>query len=168
LLVIKKITLWRPRHDRTVKSFLQEVAQHMVTAFNIRIAVAQHTNTCNQIFNFCQNFWVGCSPAALMDKLPLNPEFHSGISEDTNCLGCDNFVTGLTNISHLHFSHLMVAKYQTQQDCAYGPISTWHDTTENLCHLSDQSDIINYDKTCQNRFIGITTQPVWNNFLIMT
>ena len=106
--------------------------------------------------------------AVLMDKLPLYPKFHSGVSEETNCLGCDNFVTGLTNISHLHFSHLMVAKYQTQQDCAYGPISTWHDTTENLCHLSDQSDIINYDKTCQNRFIGITTQPVWNNFLIMT
>jgi hypothetical protein len=29
--------------------------------------------------------------AALMDKLPLYPDFHSGVSEDTNCLGCDNF-----------------------------------------------------------------------------
>jgi len=32
--------------------------------------------------------------------------------------------------------------------------------TENLCNLSNQSDINNYDKTCQNRFIGNTTQPV--------
>jgi len=74
--------------------------------------------------------------AVLMDKLPLYPKFHSGVSEETNCLGCDNFVTGLTNISHLHFSHLMVAKYQTQQDCTYGTISTWHDTAENLCYLT--------------------------------
>jgi hypothetical protein len=62
----------------------------------------------------------------------------------------------------------MFAKLQTQQDCTYGPISTWHDTTENLCQLSNQSDIINYDKTCQNRFIATKTQPIWNNLLIMT
>jgi hypothetical protein len=61
---------------------------------------------------------------ALMDKLPLYPEFHSGVSEDTNCLGHDIIVTGLTNTSHLHFTHLMVAKYQTQQDRTYGLIST--------------------------------------------
>jgi hypothetical protein len=55
--------------------------------------------------------------AALMDKLMLMyPEFHSGVSEDTNCLGCDNFVTGLTNTAHWHFSHLMVAKYQIYKD----------------------------------------------------
>jgi hypothetical protein len=107
-----------------VKSILEEVAQHIVTAFNIRFAVAQHVNTCNQIFNFCQNFWDGCSPAALKDKLLLYPEFHRGVSEDTNCLGCDNFVTGLTNTAHLHFSHLTVSKYQTQQDCTYSLIST--------------------------------------------
>jgi len=64
-----------------------------------------------------------CSTAALMEKLPLYPEFHSGVSEDTNCLNCDNFVSGLTNTSHLHLSHLMVAKYRTQ-DCTYGLIST--------------------------------------------
>jgi len=66
----------------------------MVTAFNIRIAVAQHMNTCNQIFNFCQNFWVGYSPATLKDKLPLYPEFHSEVSEDSNCLGCDTLLLG--------------------------------------------------------------------------
>jgi hypothetical protein len=118
-----------------VKSILEEVAQHMVTAFNIRIAADQHMNTCSQIFNFCQNFWV---VAALMNKLSLYPEFHSGVSEDTNCLGYDNFVTGLTNTAHLHLSHLRVAKYQTQ-DCTYSPNSMCHDMTENLCHLSNQS-----------------------------
>jgi len=30
-----------------VKSILEEVAQHMVTTFNIRIAVAQQMKTCN-------------------------------------------------------------------------------------------------------------------------
>jgi len=45
-------------------------------------------------------------------------------------------------------------------------VQSVHDMTENLCHLSNQSDIISYDKTCHNRFIGITTQPGCNNFLI--
>jgi phospholipase C len=70
------------------------VDQQTVTAINIRNAVAWHMKTLIQIFNFCQNFWDNCSPAALMDKLLPDPAIHSGVSENLDYLGCGSLLLG--------------------------------------------------------------------------